>query len=68
MIGWLKHLFESHGFKTLRDSRKDIHDNRNEMAKSISVAKQSGKKSYEALRVAENALKMLEKHQNGLKQ
>jgi hypothetical protein len=34
------------------------------MQRSISVAMESGRKSTKALKVAENALKMLEKHQD----
>lgn len=68
MIGWWKRLFESQSLKALRASRKDLHDNKNEMQKSVATARQSGKKSSEALKVAERALQMLENRQNGLKQ
>jgi hypothetical protein len=41
-----------------------LHENRNEMQRSISTARQSGKKSHTALKVAEQALKTLEKHKD----
>jgi hypothetical protein len=56
VIGWLKRMFESESRRTLRESRKYLHENRNEMQKSIATSRQSGKKSSEALRVAEHAL------------
>jgi hypothetical protein len=62
VIDWLKSLFESESHKELKRSRKDLHDNRNEMQRSIATARQSGKKSSVALKVAEQALKTLEKH------
>jgi hypothetical protein len=62
VIGWIKKLFESESHKKLLRARKDLHDNRNEMQRSIATARQSGKKSSVALKVAEDALKMLEKH------
>lgn len=68
MIGWLKRLFETGSRKKLRESRKDLHDNKAEMQRSISVAMDSRRKSSAALKVAEHALKLLEEHRNGLKQ
>lgn len=68
IFGWLKKLFESPSHKYLRASRKDLHENKNEMQKSIATARQSGKKSSEALQVAQHALRMLEKHRNEQKQ
>lgn len=68
MIGWLKHLFESGSKKKLRASRNDLHLNRQEMQRSISTAMESRRKSSQALKVAENALKLLEKHRDGLKE
>jgi hypothetical protein len=59
----LKRLFESPSKKNLRASRKDLHDNRHEMQRSISTAMESGRKSTKALKVAEQALRTLEKHQ-----
>jgi hypothetical protein len=64
VIGWLKRMFESRSHKELRASRRDLHDNKNEMQRSIATARQSGKKSSVALKVAEQALKMLEKHKD----
>jgi hypothetical protein len=64
VIGWIKGLFESESHKQLKRSRKDLHENRNEMQKSIATARLSGKKSFVALKVAENALKQLEKTQD----
>lgn len=68
MIGWLKHLFESESSKKLRESRKELHDNKHEMQRSISVAMDSRRKSSAALKIAESALKTLEKHRDGLKE
>jgi hypothetical protein len=64
VIGWLKSLFESESHKKLKQARVDLHDNRNEMQRSIATARQSGKKSSVALKVAEHALKTLEKHED----
>jgi hypothetical protein len=64
VIGWIKSLFETESHKELRRSRKDLHDNRNEMQRSIATARQSSRKSYVALKVAEHALKQLEKNQD----
>jgi hypothetical protein len=64
VIGWLKGLFESESHKELKRSRKDLHDNRNEMQRSIATARLSGRKSSVALKVAEQALKQLEKAQD----
>lgn len=64
MIDWLKSLFESESHKAFKRARKDLHDNRNEMQRSIATARQSGKKSSVALKVAEQALKMLEQHKD----
>jgi hypothetical protein len=64
VIGWIKRLFESESHKELRRSRKDLHDNRNEMQRSIATARQSGKKSSVALKVAEHALKRLEQRED----
>jgi hypothetical protein len=41
-----------------------LHDSRNEMQRSIASARQSGKKSSVALKVAEQALKTLERHKD----
>jgi hypothetical protein len=64
VIDWLKSLFESESHKELKRSRKDLHDNRNVMQRSIATARLSGRKSSVALKVAENALKQLEKTQD----
>lgn len=64
MIGWIKSLFEGESHKEFKRARKDLHDNRNEMQKSIATARLSRRKSSVALKVAENALKMLEKVQD----
>jgi hypothetical protein len=64
VIGWIKSLFEGESHKKFKQARKDLHDNKNEMQRSIATARQSGKKSSMALKVAENALKMLEKHKD----
>jgi hypothetical protein len=64
VIGWIKRLFESESHKKFQRARKDLHDNRNEMQRSIATARQSGKKSSVALKVAEHALKTLEKHED----
>jgi hypothetical protein len=64
VIDWLKRLFEGESHKKFKQARKDLHDNKNEMQRSIATARQSGKKSSMALKVAENALKMLEKHKD----
>jgi isoaspartyl peptidase/L-asparaginase-like protein (Ntn-hydrolase superfamily) len=68
VIAWLKSLFESEAKKQLRASRKDLHNNRQEMQRSISTAMESGRKSSKALDVAERALRMLEKNRNEQKQ
>jgi hypothetical protein len=61
IIDWLRGLFESESHKTFKRARKDLHENRHEMQRSISIAMESGRKSTKALKVAENALKHLEK-------
>jgi hypothetical protein len=68
VIGWLKRLFESEGHKQFKRARRDLHENRQEMQRAISTAMDSRRKSSQALKVAEDALKQLEKHRNGLKQ
>jgi hypothetical protein len=65
---WIKRLFESGSHKKFRAARKDLHENRQEMQRSISTAMESNRKSAKALKVAENALKVLEKHRNGIEQ
>jgi uncharacterized protein YukE len=64
VIDWLKSLFEGESHKKFKEARKDLHDNRNEMQRSIASAKQSGKKSSAALKVAEHALKTLKRHED----
>jgi hypothetical protein len=64
VIDWLKRLLEGESHKKFTQARKDLHDNRNEMQRSIASAKQSGKKSSVALKVAEQALKTLERHKD----
>jgi uncharacterized protein YukE len=64
VIGWVKRLFEGESHKKFKEARKDLHDNRNEMQRSIATARQSGKKSSVALKVAEQALKTLERHKD----
>jgi hypothetical protein len=64
VIGWLKSLFEGESHKKFKRARKDLHDSKNEMQRSIATARQSGKKSSQALKVAENALKTLEKRED----
>jgi isoaspartyl peptidase/L-asparaginase-like protein (Ntn-hydrolase superfamily) len=65
---WIKSLFESRSHKQWRASRKDLHENRQEMQRSISTAMESNRKSSKALDVAERALRMLEKNRNEQKQ
>jgi hypothetical protein len=54
VIGWIKSLFEGESHKEFKRARKDLHENRHEMQKSISEAVISRRKSYTALKVAGN--------------
>jgi isoaspartyl peptidase/L-asparaginase-like protein (Ntn-hydrolase superfamily) len=65
---WVKSLFEGKSYKQFRASRRDLHENRQEMQRSISTAMEAGWKSSKALDVAERALRMLEKNRNEHKQ
>jgi hypothetical protein len=64
VIDWFKTLFEGESHKKFKQARKNLHENRHEMQRSISAAMESGRKSSKALKVAENALRQLEKHQD----
>jgi hypothetical protein len=68
VIGWIKRIFEGGSYKKFRESRKELHENRREMQRSISAAMEVGRQSSKALKIAENALKTLEKHRDGLKE
>jgi hypothetical protein len=65
VISWLKHLFESQSYRNFRESRKDLHENRHEMQRSVSAAMETNRQSSKALKIAEQALKKLEKHRDG---
>jgi hypothetical protein len=64
VIDWLKRLFEGGSHKKFKQAREVLHDSKNEMQRSIATARQSGKKSSVALKVAEQALKTLERHKD----
>jgi hypothetical protein len=64
VIAWLKRLFESRSHKEFKLARKDLHENRQEMQRAISSAMESRRKVSVALKVAEHALKTLEKHKD----
>jgi hypothetical protein len=64
IVDWIKSLFEGESHKEFKRARKDLHENRREMQKSISEAMISRRKSSQALKVAEHALKQLEKQQD----